>query len=281
MRTLIIPLVLSIAPASAGVEQKSHKGVDVTLISENKAIKAGETFTVGLKIHHHEGYHTYWKSPGIAGVPTEIQWELPEGFKAGEIQWPYPEKSMMAIHPVHGYERDVLLLVDIQAPENLSADQVDLKATATWMACAKGCSPGKAALQLVLPVAEAAAVNDEAAAEFAKSRAEIPKPLDGWTVETLSSPDAEEVHFRLKPTGALKELPGGLYFFSTDGQVSSDKPQTVTRAEDGTVEIKVARSKYSPSGKASIPGVLVADGSLTVDGEKFASVEAVTASALN
>ena len=38
------------------------------------------------------GWHTYWKFPGDAGIPTELKWKLPPGWKVGEIQWPIPLK---------------------------------------------------------------------------------------------------------------------------------------------------------------------------------------------
>ena len=73
------------------------KGLEIALISEVKSIKAGESFTVGLHLKHHKGFHSYWKNPGVVGLPTSIKWDLPKGFTAGEIQWPYPELTMMAI----------------------------------------------------------------------------------------------------------------------------------------------------------------------------------------
>jgi thiol:disulfide interchange protein DsbD len=30
--------------------------------------------------------------PGDAGIPTDIKWELPEGWRVGGIQWPIPLK---------------------------------------------------------------------------------------------------------------------------------------------------------------------------------------------
>ena len=38
------------------------------------------------------GWHTYWKYSGDAGFPLEMKWNLPPGWKVGEIQWPIPLK---------------------------------------------------------------------------------------------------------------------------------------------------------------------------------------------
>lgn len=257
----------------AGEEKKSPTGVDVSLVSENSAIAPGRPFRVGLRIHHHEGFHTYWKNPGIAGVPTELAWTLPEGFSAGPIRWPFPEKTLMAIHPVHGYERDVMLLVDITPPATLPATQVTLRATANWMACAKGCYPGKAELELTLPVSPQTESDPAARAAFAKAEDEIPAPLAGWSVTVLSASDAGEIRFRLTPADATVKPPEGIYFFSSDGQVSSDQPQRIESAGDGSVTLTVARSPYSPVGRATLPGVLKAATAWGGNGKTFAAIE--------
>lgn len=258
---ILIPLLLTLLPLSAADEKKPQMGVDASLVSEDSQIAAGGKFRVGLKMHHDPGYHTYWRNPGIAGVPTELHWDLPPGFSAGPIQWPFPERSKMAIYPVHGYERDVMLMVDITAPAEIAASEVELKATANWMACAKGCFPAVVDLSLKLPVGSAVKVDAAQEAAFAHATQEIPHPLAGWKVELLSERGAPEIRFQVTPDAATS---GGsaardLYFFSDDGQVSSDQPQKVVSAGNGSFEITVARSTTMHVDKDSLPGVLRCD----------------------
>ena len=73
------------------------------------------------------GWHTYWAFSGDAGLPTELKWKLPPGWKVGEIQWPIPLKT---IDPgdieTYGYENEVLLMQEITPPQKL--DNSDSKA---------------------------------------------------------------------------------------------------------------------------------------------------------
>jgi DsbC/DsbD-like thiol-disulfide interchange protein len=266
----LLALAVTLCSALAGPE--TTKGVDVALVSEQSAITAGKPFTVGLKIHHHEGFHTYWRNPGIAGVPVKLAWELPAGFSAGPIQWPYPEQSKMAIHPVHGFERDVLLMVEITPPEKIPTARVDLKATATWMACADGCYPGRKDLSLAVPVAAEAAADPTMTEAFAKARAEIPQALQHWKVELLSEVDASEIKLRLTPGGDLALAPEEAYFFSADGQISSAPRQTLRRRDGGVIEITAPRAEYGPKGRKGLPGVLVAKTPLWKGGPSFATI---------
>ncbi|WP_035610399.1 protein-disulfide reductase DsbD domain-containing protein [Haloferula sp. BvORR071] len=273
-------LALLLTLCSALAEPAATKGVDVSLISEQTAIAPGQPFTVGLKIHHHPGFHTYWKNPGIAGIPVNLEWQLPEGFSAGPIQWPYPQRSMMAIHPVHGFERDVLLMVEITPPAQFAATTAELKATASWMACADGCYPGKTELTLTLPKAEKAREGAENRAFFAQARAELPQPIAHWKFELLSAVDAEEIRLRLTPADGQALAPTEPYFFSSDGQISSSPVQKAT-VKDGVIEITAARAQYGPKGIKNLPGVLISKTPLWKDGPCFAGINDEKAVAAN
>jgi len=267
----LLALFFTLCSALAGAGET--KGVDVSLVAEKPAVVAGKPFTVGLKIHHHGGFHTYWRNPGIAGVPVKIEWQLPEGFSAGPIQWPYPQKTLMAIHPVYGFERDVLLMVEITPPAEIGAARVEFEATASWMACAEGCYPGKKGLELALPVAGEAKADPAMAEAFAKARAEIPRALEHWKYEVLSAADAAEIRLRLTP-GDEEALPlTEVYFFSADGQISSAPVQEVVMKDGGVIEIVAPRAPYGPKESKTVPGVIVAKTALWKGGPMQAAVQ--------
>lgn len=235
-----------------GVEQTT--GLKIKLISDQKAIAPNKPFTLGLHLQHQEGYHTYWKSPGIVGLPTSLTWKLPEGFTASEIQWPYPERTLMAGHPCHGYERDVTLLVTISPPEKILPKEVTFTTSAQWMCCAQNCHPGFKDFSITLEVRKAIQENEKNAKLIKKAKEELPKPLklaglDGIVLQ--SAKDAQTIELLIAPQAHQKP-----YFFSADGQVSTDKPQSLQIKDDGSIRIIMPRSEYSPEGKTSLPGVL-------------------------
>lgn len=250
------PVMLLTTPLLAETEKKPPVGVEVVLISDHASITRGGTFQVGFQIRHQPGYHTYWQNPGIAGVATALVWQLPEGFTVGPIRWPYPEKTKMASYSIYGYERDAMLVVEITAPAELTGPSAILKLDATWMACDKGCSPGREKLEITLPVADQAVMDTTTASIFAKALEQIPGPLETWSVDLLTAKDAKEPRLRLRPHAKATPTPSELYFFSADGQISSEHPQPVTFHPDGGYEIALTRAEYSPTGKPSLPGVL-------------------------
>ncbi len=268
-----LPMMLMSAPLLANVEKTPLVGVKVSLISDQTSIARGGTFRLGFQIHHEAGYHTYWQNPGIAGVATDLAWQLPKGFTAGPIRWPYPEKTTMASYSIYGYERDVMLVTEITAPADLAGPSVTLKVGATWMACAKGCYPGKEKLEITLPVADRAINDPTTASVFAKALAEIPAALDAWSVELLTAKDAEEVRLIVTPRGQPSPSPVELYFFSADGQISSEKPQPVISRPAGGYEMVLTRAEFSAKDKPSLPGVLKVTGSLAGQSPSFVKID--------
>src|SRR6266851_5732139 len=72
--------------ASAQTSPPSH--TTVQLVAEDGAFKAGDSTWVGVLFDLEQGWHVYWVNPGDAGDPPRIQWELPAGFRVGDVRWP-------------------------------------------------------------------------------------------------------------------------------------------------------------------------------------------------
>ena len=157
--------------------------VRAELLADTNAIVPGKPFTIGLLLRMAPGWHTYWKFSGDAGLPTELKWKLPPGWKIGEIQWPIPLKT---IDPgdiqTYGYVDEVLLMQEMTPPPKIDGSPVKLSADASWLVCEKICIPGGATLQLELPTsANSQPANTEL---FARYRHLLPQNWPGPNVAT-------------------------------------------------------------------------------------------------
>jgi thiol:disulfide interchange protein DsbD len=146
-------LIIAFAPHGLGQEYQGKQLVKAEVLADTSAVVPGKPFTVGLLLRMAPAWHTYWKFSGDAGLPTELKWKLPAGWKIGEIQWPIPLKT---IDPgdiqTYGYENEILLMQEITPPTKLDSSPVKLSADASWLVCERICIPGGATLQLELPV---------------------------------------------------------------------------------------------------------------------------------
>ena len=234
--------------------EKKLKGLSIELVSETRTVVPGQPFTVGLHIEHDEGFHTYWQNPGIVGLATHITWQLPEGFTASEIQWPYPELTKMVGHPCHGYQRDVTLLVTIKPPDQIREKEVTLEVATGWMCCADTCHPGEKNLSLTLRVAAETLPDRAGAALIRKSRGEIPQVSEAWSGAAITGRNERVIQLKVNPPLGLSSE--AVYLFSCDGQISSDKKQTVNVQSDGTWLLTTERSEFSPKNSSQLRGVL-------------------------
>lgn len=244
--------------APAGINTQGGL-IEMEMVSEVRSIQPGKTFTVGLKIWHAPGWHTYWLHPGIVGVPTSLKWTLPDGFSAGEIRWPAPERTKMATLTAWGYEREVLLLVDINPPTQLDPNAtIELSAAGSWMACAKTCHPGFGDFELSLPVntSDQPDWNPELRDQFLQARGEIPRALEGWKA-SVEAGNGNEILLSLHNTGGEPLLETAeFYFYSYDEQVHSDMPQTTKRNPDGSITIKLKKPEFAPEDPVELRGII-------------------------
>ncbi|HZJ38996.1 MAG TPA: protein-disulfide reductase DsbD domain-containing protein, partial [Chthoniobacterales bacterium] len=146
-----------LAAVSGPLVAQTYEGrelVKAQLLTSTDAIAPGKAFTAGVLLRMVPHWHTYWKFSGDAGLPTDIKWTLPPGWKAGEIQWPIPLRLKdPGDIETYGYENEVLLMQEITPPASLTEPSVKLSAEASWLVCERLCIPGNATLQLELPVA--------------------------------------------------------------------------------------------------------------------------------
>ena len=108
-----LPLV---APLSAAVKS-GHASAD--LVAGVSSYEAGKPFQVAIRLTVDPGWHTYWINPGVGGMPVKATWTLPEGWKAGELVYPEPERTLMFQIKAQGFDRDVMLRTEITPPADL------------------------------------------------------------------------------------------------------------------------------------------------------------------
>jgi DsbC/DsbD-like thiol-disulfide interchange protein len=98
------------------------------LISAVEATGAGARLDVGLQLHLTPGWHTYWRTPGDAGIAPAIDWSGSENLAGAAIAWPAPRRlpSVGGLETV-GYEDGVVLPITVTpmrpgAPLHLHAE---------------------------------------------------------------------------------------------------------------------------------------------------------------
>ena len=136
-------------------QEQEPQAVMAELIAEHASIQPGGTTRVGVHFEVEEGWHIYAEKPGDAGLPTKIKWSAPFG-TFGPLQWP---QSQEFVDPgdirTFGYTGALVLASSYTIPsvwKESPPNPLPISADVSWLVCHDVCIPGKAHLELALPI---------------------------------------------------------------------------------------------------------------------------------
>jgi DsbC/DsbD-like thiol-disulfide interchange protein len=178
--------------------------VKASIVSESN--DASKPFTVGLRLRMENGWHLYWKNPGDAGLPIDVAWSLPPGYKALPLQHPVPVKKLSDDATCYMYEHDVMLLATIVPPERGKQKRISIGAKLGWLACKERCVLGSDSISLAIGSMSATTIAENRALIAAWSK-KLPQPLRDAGV-TMGVPSVRQtadsiiVTLRFTGTGA-------------------------------------------------------------------------------
>ncbi|PYL10904.1 MAG: hypothetical protein DMF48_09685, partial [Verrucomicrobia bacterium] len=252
--SLLFWLLVALAPHGLAQTYQGKQLVKAELLADTNAIVPGKPFTVGLLLRMAPGWHTYWKFSGDAGLPTEMKWKLPPGWKIGDIRWPIPLKtSDPGDIETYGYENAVLLMQEITPPAKIDASSATLSAEANWLVCEKICIPGGAPLHLDLPVASTSQpANTDV---FARYRRLLPQNLPGPDVARADwSRVGSDV--RLKITSETLAKYPAVDFFPLPGQDTITGHPAVQSRSNNEIAFRIPLES-APKDLSSMAGLVV------------------------
>jgi thiol:disulfide interchange protein DsbD len=266
LRSLIRSAIyLSIFAIAQPGEAQTYEGKELVkpeLLADTTAVVPGKEFTVALLLRMAPGWHTYWHSPGDAGLPTEVKWKLPPGWtEHGALQWPIPLKTTdPGDIQTYGYENEVLLMQQITTPAKIDNEKVTLSAEASWLVCEKICIPGSATLQLGMPVAPGGAPSNSAI--FSRYRQLLPHQ---WPKEQIAKAEwtRTDADLRLKIISAIPSKYSLVDFYPAPPPNATIGHPQIEKRDDNAVIFRIPVE--SPKDLSAIPGLVVlahhADGS--------------------
>ena len=169
----ILLAALAAGSAQAQFQAQGRNHIAAELIAERPA-EPGEPLTLALLFRPEPGWHGYWSNPGDAGYGMRLDWNLPEGWKVGEPEYPVPQTLLIAGLMNHVYESEYAVLVPLSVPQD-AAGIATVEVKADWLACTDEiCVPESVTLTLRVKVG-GETIRDP---RFDTWRAAIPPPLD-------------------------------------------------------------------------------------------------------
>ena len=148
------------------------------LIAGTQSSGQAAPLRAGIEIRLKQGWHTYWRYPGDAGVPPHFDFAGSQNLKAVEVLWPAPRRLPEAGLDTIGYDRDVILPLRVTPQDR--AKPVSLQVKLDYAICEKLCVPAETKAGLAL--AGGSSMQD---ARLAGAEARVPRKLALGAGQTL------------------------------------------------------------------------------------------------
>jgi len=139
--------MLQTANAATGEWFQDHEA-KVRLVSSTSGTGDLEEIGLGLEFVLNPGWKIYWRSPGDAGIPPEIDWSKSKNLKTIEQKWPVPARFSSFGMDTFGYGEEIIfpLVATVKEP----GQPLQLSAAINYLICADICVPGAANVSLNL-----------------------------------------------------------------------------------------------------------------------------------
>ena len=143
--------------------------------------EVGGKVMAGVEIRLDKGWKTYWRIPGDAGVPPDLDWSASANAARIKVLYPAPKRIKDPIGYSLGYEDHVVFPVEFEAAD--FGKPVDLRLKLLYGVCREVCIPAEASLELRLELRNLKGVSPAIAAALAK----VPLPATTGEPEVVSA----------------------------------------------------------------------------------------------
>jgi DsbC/DsbD-like thiol-disulfide interchange protein len=210
---------------------------------------AGKPVQTALRLVVDEGWHTYWENPGESGVKISVEWELPAGWTAGEVEQPVPKRFMTGELAGFGYDGTVIFPVKFTPPADFTG-LATLRGKVSWLTCNDDkCVPGEAELELKLEAGAPVATAEAGLIDDALKK--IPRPQSGNLLAVAEKEDS------LVITLGKSLRPDDYEIFPATPQIIDSATAFTFASEEGKWVAEVPKSEYAPKPIRQLTLVLV------------------------
>lgn len=191
LRVALTAMAMSISSGfavAAGSDWVRTEQTQVRLISAVDGVGDSRSVTLGLEFRMKPGWKIYWRSPGDAGFPPQIDWGGSTNLDRTQMLWPAPHRFEVLGLSTIGYKGAIVL--PVQATLTQAGKPVSLKAKVDYLTCDDVCIPYTATFALDLP--DTAATPGGEASLIADAMSALPRAASAVGI-TFGTPAVSEI----------------------------------------------------------------------------------------
>jgi len=255
----ILICALSVINAGTCMAEPETGKAKVQWLTVSPGYQAGVPLQAAISMRLEDGWHTYWENPGEAGMQMKVMWQLPAGWKAGELEYPSPTRFTTSGLTSYGYKGTVVFPVLLYPPAEATGP-VELKAKLSWLVCNDdSCLPGSA--EVILNLISAPFTVSDASAMIEENLKKIPRQTTSDISLTVSE-EAMELHLALAVKDTVNFSPLDYEAFPATPQVVDEaaKYEWVFSEEQRLWQVTLPKSEYVTEAVKELELVFVGKG---------------------
>jgi suppressor for copper-sensitivity B len=155
------------------------------LVSSVEGTGTAATIAAGLELKLKDGWKTYWRTPGDAGLPPELDWSKSQNVQSLSLAYPKPIRFQLFGLQTFGYEKHVVFPLTVMVDD--PGQPVTLNVTATVLVCEQVCIPQTLDLSLSVPAGDATVSSHAHLIQRYQSQVSVAPDVAGIEVQSVET----------------------------------------------------------------------------------------------
>lgn len=225
------------------------------IVVDSYSFEKSRSIPIGVLIELEKDWHIYWRNPGDSGMPTAIDFELPEGVSISEIEWPVPKVFEFDGLASFGYEKQILLIAELNVSENFESDSVSITAILKSLICKDVCIPFNTTITKEIKLSNEFSAEDDIANLFSETRRTLPGVKSDFELSVV--PDENNITIILENLNYALTKINSLYFIPYDNGMFKNTAEQNFKIKDDGIELIVEYDQFKTSELREVFGILV------------------------
>ena len=217
-----------------------------------------ESIPAAIHVVLQPGWKTYWRSPGDAGYPMQIDTSGSANVARVDLAWPVPHRFELFGLQTFGYGEEVAF--PLQVTPQRKGEPISLKAKLRYLVCEVICVPQDA--QLTLDVPAGTAMPTDAAPLVNRFASLVPQGAErlGWSVQQVALKSPTEFIVDLASNGDAFVAPDAIVEGAKDFYIGPPKVELSNAGREARLILPVERLNSGPELTAEDITLTIFDG---------------------
>ncbi len=171
---------------SLSISAQNLQPASASIVLESYSAGNNSVIPIGILIELEKDWYIYWFNPGDSGMPTTIDFDLPEGIIISDLKWPAPDIFEFEGLASYGFKDKVLLLADLYIPDNFNTDTFTITVNLNSLICKHVCIPFNASISKEVSLANDNIADEQTKKIFEQTKNTLPRTKHDLVLSVFS-----------------------------------------------------------------------------------------------